>query len=118
MQEINLVVGFAHPELGALLHDVGEHAATQEHHVLPPRRVFDPDRGGGRKEKREEGERERCKAVQVKMKSNQKQRNDKGSGSEKQEIGGDKAESVLLNLLELELLQAGFVALEHLCSHD
>jgi len=74
--------------------------------------------GGGRKEKREEGERERCKAVQVKMKSNQKQRNDKGSGSEKQEIGGDKAESVLLNLLELELLQAGFVALEHLCSHD
>lgn len=56
--------------------------------------------------------------MQVKMKSNQKQRNDKGSGSEKQEIGGDKAESVLLNLLELELLQAGFVALEHLCSHD
>ena len=59
MQEINLVVGFAHPELGALLHDVGEHAATQEHHVLPPRRVFDPDRGGGVGKRREKRERER-----------------------------------------------------------
>jgi len=42
----NLVVGFAHPELGALLHDVGQHASAQKHHVLSPRRVFDPVEGG------------------------------------------------------------------------
>lgn len=32
-----------HPEVVLVLHDVGQHGAAQEHHVLTPRGVLDPD---------------------------------------------------------------------------
>lgn len=31
------------PEVILVFHDVGEHSSTQEHHVLPPGGVLDPD---------------------------------------------------------------------------
>merc|ERR1712154_692838 len=36
-----VVVLLAEPELGLLLHNVGQHRASEEHHVLPARRVLD-----------------------------------------------------------------------------
>ena len=41
-----LVVGLGHPELAAVLHDVRQHGAPQEHRVLPTGRVLDPQLGG------------------------------------------------------------------------
>lgn len=32
-----------HPEAVLVLHDVGQHGSTQEHHVLSPGRILDPD---------------------------------------------------------------------------
>jgi len=32
-----------HPEVVLVLHDVGQHGAAQEHHVLTARGVLDPD---------------------------------------------------------------------------
>lgn len=32
-----------HPEVVLVLHDVGQHGSAQEHHVLSPGRILDPD---------------------------------------------------------------------------
>lgn len=52
-QTFFIVLGFGQPEGVLVFHDVGQHGATQEHHVLTPGRVLDADlellHGGGRR---------------------------------------------------------------------